>query len=150
MIPYERRRKLDNKAKEVTFVGYDENSKGYRLIDRNNKLIISREVKFIHNQTKHRKISRKFKRKMQNTLKRPEDESPESKLTEDELFSFGNDFQEENNNINEEDIENEDSEDSFQDAEEENQSQEESNNAETSSEEDENRNEPVIIRRRFL
>lgn len=47
MIPYEKRRKLDDKAKKVKFVGYDESSKGYRLVDENNKICISRDVHFL-------------------------------------------------------------------------------------------------------
>lgn len=152
MIPYEKRRKLDNKAVEATFVGYDENSKGYRLIDKNNKLIISREVKFVQNKTKHRKISRKFKRKIQTTIQK-QNESPED---DDNVSLFcDNDFQEENRNMQENNNEieeensavqeeNEDSEDSFHDAQEENQSQEESDSTEVSSESE---NEPIIPRR---
>jgi Reverse transcriptase (RNA-dependent DNA polymerase) len=47
MIPYEKRKKLDDKAKKVKFVGYDENSKGYRFVDENYKLHVSREAKFL-------------------------------------------------------------------------------------------------------
>nr|XP_034194548.1 uncharacterized protein LOC117610827 [Osmia lignaria] len=46
-VPKELRRKLDDKAKEYRFAGYDEHSKGYRLLDTNtNKIVISRDVKF--------------------------------------------------------------------------------------------------------
>lgn len=34
-VPKELRRKLDEKAKEFIFVGYAENAKGYRLLDKN-------------------------------------------------------------------------------------------------------------------
>lgn len=47
MIPYEKRRKLDDKAQKVKFVGYDEESKAFRFIDKNFKIIISREAKFL-------------------------------------------------------------------------------------------------------
>lgn len=47
MIPYEKRRKLDDKAIKMKFVGYDESTKGYRLIDQNYKIHINREVKFL-------------------------------------------------------------------------------------------------------
>ena len=47
MIPYERRQKLDDKAIRVKFVGYDENAKGYRFVDENLKIIVSREVRFL-------------------------------------------------------------------------------------------------------
>lgn len=49
-IPKEKRKKWDRKSKEMTFVGYDEDTKGYRCIDRNtNTLIISRDVTFHEN-----------------------------------------------------------------------------------------------------
>lgn len=47
MIPYERRRKLDDKAVRRVFVGYDEESKGYRIADlQRNTVNVSREVSF--------------------------------------------------------------------------------------------------------
>lgn len=47
-IPKEQRRKLDVKAKELRFVGYAENSKGYRLLHvTTDRIIISRDVIFI-------------------------------------------------------------------------------------------------------
>lgn len=52
MIPYEKRRKLDDKAMKYKFVGYDENSKGYRLADKNHKIVISREVHFLKSKEK--------------------------------------------------------------------------------------------------
>lgn len=51
MIPYEKRRKLDDKAEKLKFVGYDESSKGYRLINKDNKVIISREVYFLESKS---------------------------------------------------------------------------------------------------
>ena len=50
-IPYEKRRKLDDKAEKMKFVGYDESSKGYRLIDSNFKIHISRDVRFLQSKT---------------------------------------------------------------------------------------------------
>lgn len=47
MMPYQRRRKLDDKATKMKFIGYSDTSKGYRLIDRNYRVHISREVKFV-------------------------------------------------------------------------------------------------------
>lgn len=45
-IPTEERRKLDIKARELTFVGYAEGSKAYRLLDTNtNRIYISRDGK---------------------------------------------------------------------------------------------------------
>lgn len=50
-VPKELRRKLDEKAVEFLFVGYSEESKGYRLLDKNtNKIKISRDVVFLNDQ----------------------------------------------------------------------------------------------------
>ncbi|XP_062544966.1 uncharacterized protein LOC134211764 isoform X2 [Armigeres subalbatus] len=47
-VPKQRRLKLDPKSREAVFVGYDENTKGYRLYDpQSQKVFISREVWFI-------------------------------------------------------------------------------------------------------
>lgn len=49
-VPKEKRKKLDDKAVQLRFVGYDDNTKGYRLLNCcNNKITISRDVKFIPN-----------------------------------------------------------------------------------------------------
>lgn len=47
MVPTEKRRKLDDKAIKMKFIGYDDQAKGYRLVDGNNKIHISREVRFL-------------------------------------------------------------------------------------------------------
>jgi transposase InsO family protein len=47
MVPDEKRRKLDDKAEKMKFIGYSEESKGYRLIDKQFKVRISREVRFL-------------------------------------------------------------------------------------------------------
>jgi hypothetical protein len=48
VIPAHKRQKLDSKAVKLTFVGYAEGTKGYRLLDTaNDKIYISRDVKFI-------------------------------------------------------------------------------------------------------
>lgn len=46
MIPHEKRRKLDNKAVKMKFIGYDNAAKGFRLTDENYKIHINREVTF--------------------------------------------------------------------------------------------------------
>lgn len=47
-IPKEKRRKLDAKSKKCLFVGYDENTKGFRLLDTgSNKVELARDVKFL-------------------------------------------------------------------------------------------------------
>ena len=49
MIPAEKRRKLSEKAEKMIFVGYDDMAKGYRFANVNNKIRVSREVKFLEN-----------------------------------------------------------------------------------------------------
>lgn len=47
-VPKELRRKLDSKARELIFVGYAEDAKGYRLLNPStDKVIISRDVNFL-------------------------------------------------------------------------------------------------------
>lgn len=61
-IPREKRDKWDAKAQELIFIGYDENIKGYRLIDpKTNKITVSRDVIFHENY--NNEISEKDKRK---------------------------------------------------------------------------------------
>lgn len=46
-IPAQKRHKLENTAKQMIFVGYDEQSKAYRCYDPSSKkLVISRDVRF--------------------------------------------------------------------------------------------------------
>jgi transposase InsO family protein len=59
MVPYQKRRKLDDKALKMKFVGYSETSKGYRLVDRNYKIHTSREVHFVHTKEQFRNPQRK-------------------------------------------------------------------------------------------
>lgn len=48
MIPYERRKKIDVKAKKMIYVGNDEVSKGYRVADvQTRNISVSRNVKFL-------------------------------------------------------------------------------------------------------
>lgn len=49
-IPKQNRQKLDVKSNKYVFVGYENNSKAYRLLNlSNDKIVISRDVKFIEN-----------------------------------------------------------------------------------------------------
>lgn len=51
----EKRDTQDPKAKKLIFIGYVDNSKEYRLIDpKTNKIIISRDVKFLERKLEHR------------------------------------------------------------------------------------------------
>ena len=46
-IPKEKRHKLESKAKLMMFVGYDEQSKAYRMVDKKTgKIEVSRDVRF--------------------------------------------------------------------------------------------------------
>lgn len=48
MIPKEKRRKLDDKALKLRFVGYDEQSKGFRVANVSKRsVVVSREVNFL-------------------------------------------------------------------------------------------------------
>lgn len=47
MIPYEKRRKLDDKAEKCKFVGYDEMSKGFRILTKSRSIKVAREVVFL-------------------------------------------------------------------------------------------------------
>lgn len=46
-IPKQNRRKLDAKAKKCLFIGYDDNKKGFRVIDESNSISVARDVKFL-------------------------------------------------------------------------------------------------------
>jgi hypothetical protein len=52
-VPDEHRRKLEVKAIKVKFIGYSDESKGYRFIDGRNKVHISREVVFLETEKKN-------------------------------------------------------------------------------------------------
>lgn len=57
-IPKEKRKKLDDKAVPMIFVGYSEKSKGYRMLDMsNNKITLSRDVIFINDLKRKEKTS---------------------------------------------------------------------------------------------
>ncbi|KMQ87822.1 retrovirus-related pol polyprotein [Lasius niger] len=66
-VPREKRDKWDSKAQELIFIGYDENIKGYRLIDpRIKKITVSRDVIFREGHCN--KISEKYKRTPENAI----------------------------------------------------------------------------------
>ena len=51
-VPKEKRKKLDDKGVKCIFTGYCSESKAYRLYDPlNNKIILSRDVEFLENQS---------------------------------------------------------------------------------------------------
>ena len=50
-IPFELRKKLDDRSEKCIFTGYSETTKSYRLYNAiSKKLILSRDVKFLENQ----------------------------------------------------------------------------------------------------
>lgn len=57
MFPYEKRRKLDNKAEIMKFLGCDENSKGFRVLGLNGAIKISRDVTFADCQTNQNEVN---------------------------------------------------------------------------------------------
>jgi hypothetical protein len=78
MIPKQNRRKLDNRAARMKFVGYDYNSKGYRLYDENKrKIIISRNVKFIQDSSSSDKS--------QNIVEKSKTIVPKKEITQIEI-----------------------------------------------------------------
>ena len=51
-MPKEKRKKIDDKGVKCIFTGYNPESKAYRLYDPlNNKMILSRDVEFLENQS---------------------------------------------------------------------------------------------------
>lgn len=46
-VPKQKRSKLDAKAKKCIFVGYDDNHKGFRVMDECNRIYVARDVKFL-------------------------------------------------------------------------------------------------------
>lgn len=66
-VPKQVRRKRDEKAVKMTFVGYDENTKGYRCIDlMTRKLILSRDAKFLETELKSEQVIVKFDNEKEN------------------------------------------------------------------------------------
>jgi len=56
-VSKELRRKLDEKAKEFVFVGYAEDAKGYRLLDKStDKVIVSRDVNFLEDGSEAKEV----------------------------------------------------------------------------------------------
>jgi len=63
-IPKERRRKWDPKSEEYIFVGYADETKGYRLLDKKTKkVVIRRDVTFIENELKDIKVQHDISKK---------------------------------------------------------------------------------------
>ena len=61
-VPYELRKKLDNKGHKYIFVGYSEDTKACKLYDPvTRKVIISRDVQFVENESWDGTIENNFK-----------------------------------------------------------------------------------------
>ena len=51
-VPKQKRNNLDDRSKELVFIGYDSRTKGYKLYDpRNGKVTLSRDVEFNEDRT---------------------------------------------------------------------------------------------------
>ena len=96
-IPDTKRKKLDEKARKLIFVGYSEESKAFRLLDKEtNKIQISRDVIFLDSLIKITEINKVYedlsflpakshKEEVEVTIKSNNEESEES--SEEELIS---------------------------------------------------------------
>ena len=80
-IEDQKRRKLDVKAEAMKFIGYDDQAKGYRLLGKNNKVIISRNVIFFDTIDKVKGKPKVIDVEI-NESKDTENKGPESKETE--------------------------------------------------------------------
>lgn len=111
MIPKEKRRKLDEKAVKMKFVGIDEQSKGYRLYDFEKKnVIVSRNVKFLYtntietNEVVH-EDSGEFLIDLSKNLKKEDHEDKETNDENDESYETATeDNEDEEHTIEEENI----------------------------------------------
>lgn len=64
-VPKEKRKKWDQKAEKLIFVGYDDNTKGYRCINGDTrKLTISRDVKFLEDTSVPENVTIKMDEKL--------------------------------------------------------------------------------------
>lgn len=104
-VPTEKRRKLDNTAREMFFIGYEDGSKAYRLYDAvNRKLVVSRDVRFIHNETHSGGItvdlSSGVKRKRVNVHHNEGDENDDASEIDDSENNQSDDGEERNPNEN--------------------------------------------------
>lgn len=82
-VPDELRRKLENKAKKLHFVGYSEQSKAFRLLDKKtSKIIISRNVIFLDDKQKQEEHSEKMEIVLELKQATKENEGNEEKEEE--------------------------------------------------------------------
>lgn len=78
-IPKERRRKWDPKSEEFIFVGYSDETKGYRLLNsRTKKVVIRRDVEFIETKSNNNRVEEP------NTFVPPTDDNIDESISEDE------------------------------------------------------------------
>jgi len=93
-VPKELRRKLDEKAKELVFVGYAEDAKGYRLLDKStDKVIVSRDVNFLEDGSEAKEViiqnkqEQKMQRNIANIYKMNEEENEDEESNQEECKS---------------------------------------------------------------
>lgn len=86
-IPDEKRKKFCDKSKLYRFVGYSENSKGFRLLDTDtNKIIVERSVQFIENSSYCKQENIIIKKTSDNPIEKPTFENIEIENNEEEEF----------------------------------------------------------------
>lgn len=96
-VPREKRDKWDSKAQELIFIGYNKNTKGYRLIDpRTKKMTVNRDVVF--REGHYNKVSEKNKRTQEAAIYQLTEELQEE---HEQAENFDSDLSEEENDKSE-------------------------------------------------
>ena len=85
-VPDEKRKKLDSKATEAIFIGYDAISKAYRCyIPSNGKVVISHDVKFVHKDSNWKIRQDQFEEENEVTIVHPPENEYYNNNEEDEI-----------------------------------------------------------------
>lgn len=90
-VPDVKRNKLDDKAKLMKFLGYDNEAKGFRMLDENYKVVISRDVHFLSPKAKTTvEAETERKDKNENTINKESElsffEFPVKSSDDEEIF----------------------------------------------------------------
>lgn len=109
MVPYEKRRKLDQKAVKGVFVGNDESSKGFRIADtKTRKISVSREVVFLKKPpTNDRSVQLCESERFSNPvipIQLVEEQVEEESVSEDEEFVDAEDNVSSENQVHQDDV----------------------------------------------